>query len=162
VNFTPLIMILEELVWIEWRFFWMFISGIPNALNVISNFPFLVIGLVGLVLCYRGNYFRLRYYSRLVFCSNPIYHCWQKSWSCLLCGLWLWCVLKAWKVKYGVGLASMLVWLLLQLDLRTIISSQMMLALCGIGCQWVRLEFSFMQIFCLCWKPLPSLLFGPF
>ncbi|XP_027908988.1 uncharacterized protein LOC114168393 [Vigna unguiculata] len=33
--------------------------GIPNALNVISNFPFLVIGLVGLVLCYRGNYFRL-------------------------------------------------------------------------------------------------------
>ncbi|KAG5000611.1 hypothetical protein HKD37_08G022222 [Glycine soja] len=33
--------------------------GIPNALNVISNFPFLVIGLVGLVLCYHGNYFRL-------------------------------------------------------------------------------------------------------
>ncbi|XP_052733905.1 uncharacterized protein LOC108339544 isoform X2 [Vigna angularis] len=33
--------------------------GITNALNVISNFPFLVIGLVGLVLCYHGNYFRL-------------------------------------------------------------------------------------------------------
>ncbi|KAL9297924.1 hypothetical protein ACSQ67_023820 [Phaseolus vulgaris] len=33
--------------------------GIPNALNVISNFPFLVIGLVGLVLCHRGNYFSL-------------------------------------------------------------------------------------------------------
>ncbi|KAG4948207.1 hypothetical protein AAZX31_15G044300 [Glycine max] len=33
--------------------------GIPNALNVISNFPFLVIGLVGLVLCHHGNYFRL-------------------------------------------------------------------------------------------------------
>nr|ACU19396.1 unknown [Glycine max] len=33
--------------------------GIPNALNVISNFPFLVIGLVGPVLCYHGNYFRL-------------------------------------------------------------------------------------------------------
>ncbi|WVZ02323.1 hypothetical protein V8G54_023129 [Vigna mungo] len=33
--------------------------GIPNALNVISNFPFLVIGLVGLVLLYHGNYFRL-------------------------------------------------------------------------------------------------------
>lgn len=33
--------------------------GIPNTLNVISNFPFLVIGLAGLVLCYRGNYFKL-------------------------------------------------------------------------------------------------------
>ncbi|KAK7342692.1 hypothetical protein VNO80_25648 [Phaseolus coccineus] len=33
--------------------------GIPNALNVISNFPFLVIGLVGLVLCHHGNYFSL-------------------------------------------------------------------------------------------------------
>ncbi|GMH14995.1 hypothetical protein Nepgr_016836 [Nepenthes gracilis] len=33
--------------------------GIPNTLNVISNFPFLVIGLMGLVLCYYGNYFKL-------------------------------------------------------------------------------------------------------
>lgn len=33
--------------------------GIPNALNVISNFPFLVIGLIGLVLCHHGNYFNL-------------------------------------------------------------------------------------------------------
>ncbi|XP_051145326.1 uncharacterized protein LOC127261147 [Andrographis paniculata] len=33
--------------------------GIPNALNVISNFPFFVVGLVGLVLCYYGNYFKL-------------------------------------------------------------------------------------------------------
>ncbi|KAM7260163.1 hypothetical protein ACFE04_015904 [Oxalis oulophora] len=33
--------------------------GIPNTLNVISNFPFLVIGFVGLVLCYWGNYFKL-------------------------------------------------------------------------------------------------------
>ncbi|XP_010538389.1 PREDICTED: uncharacterized protein LOC104812760 [Tarenaya hassleriana] len=32
--------------------------GIPHALNVISNFPFLIIGLVGLVLCYYPNYFR--------------------------------------------------------------------------------------------------------
>ncbi|KAM6581056.1 hypothetical protein CsatA_004830 [Cannabis sativa] len=32
---------------------------IPNALNVISNFPFLVIGLIGLVLCYYRNYFKL-------------------------------------------------------------------------------------------------------
>ncbi|CAH2066718.1 unnamed protein product [Thlaspi arvense] len=35
--------------------------GIPNALNVISNFPFLIIGLVGLVLCfYPDDYFRFR------------------------------------------------------------------------------------------------------
>ncbi|XP_061337209.1 uncharacterized protein LOC133284229 [Gastrolobium bilobum] len=33
--------------------------GIPNALNVISNFPFLVIGLIGLILCHHGNYFKL-------------------------------------------------------------------------------------------------------
>ncbi|GAU24361.1 hypothetical protein TSUD_390700 [Trifolium subterraneum] len=33
--------------------------GIPNALNVISNFPFLIIGLIGLVLCHYGNYFKL-------------------------------------------------------------------------------------------------------
>ncbi|KAJ1435019.1 hypothetical protein SESBI_05391 [Sesbania bispinosa] len=33
--------------------------GIPNALNVLSNFPFLVIGLIGLVLCHHGNYFKL-------------------------------------------------------------------------------------------------------
>ncbi|XVE66944.1 hypothetical protein DITRI_Ditri08aG0120300 [Diplodiscus trichospermus] len=37
--------------------------GIPNTLNVVSNFPFLVIGVIGLVLCYYNNYrskFRLR------------------------------------------------------------------------------------------------------
>ncbi|KAL8143340.1 hypothetical protein V2J09_016372 [Rumex salicifolius] len=33
--------------------------GIPNFLNVISNFPFLVIGLIGLILCYHRNYFKL-------------------------------------------------------------------------------------------------------
>ncbi|XP_058771828.1 uncharacterized protein LOC131645183 [Vicia villosa] len=33
--------------------------GIPNALDVISNFPFLIIGLIGLVLCHHGNYFKL-------------------------------------------------------------------------------------------------------
>lgn len=33
--------------------------GIPNALNVVSNFPFLVVGLIGIVLCYHGNYFKL-------------------------------------------------------------------------------------------------------
>lgn len=30
--------------------------GIPNTLNVISNFPFLVIGIIGLVLCLRGSF----------------------------------------------------------------------------------------------------------
>ncbi|XP_008781500.1 uncharacterized protein LOC103701271 [Phoenix dactylifera] len=30
--------------------------GIPNTLNVISNFPFLVIGLIGFVLCLRGSF----------------------------------------------------------------------------------------------------------
>ncbi|XP_052204198.1 uncharacterized protein LOC127809449 isoform X1 [Diospyros lotus] len=34
--------------------------GIPNTFNVVSNFPFLVVGLVGLVLCFHGDYFRLR------------------------------------------------------------------------------------------------------
>ncbi|XP_021649267.2 uncharacterized protein LOC110641746 isoform X2 [Hevea brasiliensis] len=33
--------------------------GIPNTLDVISNFPFLVIGVIGLVLCHYGNYFML-------------------------------------------------------------------------------------------------------
>ncbi|RZB96705.1 hypothetical protein D0Y65_020435 [Glycine soja] len=33
--------------------------GIPNALNVISNFLFMVIGLIGLVLCHRMNYFNI-------------------------------------------------------------------------------------------------------
>ncbi|XP_027367221.1 uncharacterized protein LOC113873341 [Abrus precatorius] len=33
--------------------------GLPNALNVISNFPFVVVGLIGLVLCNRRNYFNI-------------------------------------------------------------------------------------------------------
>ncbi|KAE8723720.1 putative S-adenosylmethionine-dependent methyltransferase [Hibiscus syriacus] len=33
--------------------------GIPNTLNVVSNFPFIVIGVIGLVLCYYNNYFEL-------------------------------------------------------------------------------------------------------
>ncbi|CAM8975286.1 hypothetical protein QQ045_030843 [Rhodiola kirilowii] len=33
--------------------------GIPNALNVLSNVPFLVVGLIGLVLLWHGNYFKL-------------------------------------------------------------------------------------------------------
>lgn len=39
--------------------------GIPNTLDVLSNFPFLVVGIVGLMLCYRGNYFRLRLVGEL-------------------------------------------------------------------------------------------------
>ncbi|KAL0701439.1 hypothetical protein Bca4012_057561 [Brassica carinata] len=35
--------------------------GIPNALNVVSNFPFLIIGLLCLVLCYYPDYFRFRH-----------------------------------------------------------------------------------------------------
>lgn len=31
--------------------------GVPNTLNVITNFPFLVVGILGLVLCLHGNYF---------------------------------------------------------------------------------------------------------
>jgi hypothetical protein len=34
--------------------------GVPNTLNVISNFPFLVIGIVGLVLTIHGNNFGFR------------------------------------------------------------------------------------------------------
>lgn len=33
--------------------------GVPNSLNVISNFPFLIIGVVGFVLCFSGNYLGL-------------------------------------------------------------------------------------------------------
>ncbi|KAF9608393.1 hypothetical protein IFM89_009759 [Coptis chinensis] len=32
--------------------------GMPNMLNVVSNFPFLVIGIIGLIFCYHGNYFQ--------------------------------------------------------------------------------------------------------
>ncbi|GFY94722.1 senescence associated gene 18 [Actinidia rufa] len=39
--------------------------GIPNTLNVVSNFPFLIIGLVGLILCFHRNYFRLRLQGEL-------------------------------------------------------------------------------------------------
>ncbi|KAH1251000.1 hypothetical protein HKD37_05G013831 [Glycine soja] len=33
--------------------------GLPNAPNVVANFPFMVIGLIGLVLCHRRNYFNI-------------------------------------------------------------------------------------------------------
>jgi len=35
--------------------------GVPNTLNVISNFPFLIIGVVGLILCLYGNHFSLSF-----------------------------------------------------------------------------------------------------
>ena len=44
---------------------------------------------------------------------------------------------KVCKVNYGVGLVFSLVWLLLGLVRHTIISTQMMLDLCGIDCQSV-------------------------
>lgn len=34
--------------------------GIPNALNVLSNIPFFIVGLVGLILCHYQDYFKLR------------------------------------------------------------------------------------------------------
>lgn len=59
------------------------ISGIPNTLNVVSNFPFFVIGVIGLVLCYRGNYFRLRYYDFVTFFLIQIKHeYFYEYWSC--------------------------------------------------------------------------------
>ncbi|XP_010242225.1 PREDICTED: uncharacterized protein LOC104586633 [Nelumbo nucifera] len=33
--------------------------GVPNTLNVISNFPFLVVGVLGLVLCLQGSLFAI-------------------------------------------------------------------------------------------------------
>lgn len=36
------------------------LSGVPNTLNVITNFPLLVVGVLGLVLCLHGNYFGIR------------------------------------------------------------------------------------------------------
>ncbi|KAF8013977.1 hypothetical protein BT93_I1748 [Corymbia citriodora subsp. variegata] len=49
--------------------------GIPNTLNVVSNFPFLVVGLVGLVLCYYGNYFKLSLRGELL------------GWTCFFVGV---------------------------------------------------------------------------
>ncbi|KAH0451523.1 hypothetical protein IEQ34_018822 [Dendrobium chrysotoxum] len=49
--------------------------GIPNTLNVVSNVPYLVVGVVGLILCYHGNYFRLSLEGEL----------W--GWSCFFVGV---------------------------------------------------------------------------
>ncbi|KAK4743268.1 hypothetical protein SAY87_001269 [Trapa incisa] len=49
--------------------------GIPNFLNVVSNFPFLVVGLIGLVLCYYGNYFKLSLQGEIL------------GWTCFFVGV---------------------------------------------------------------------------
>lgn len=49
-------------------FFFFGALGVPNTLNVITNFPFLVVGVVGLVLSLHGNYLGIRF----VFCWD----CW--------------------------------------------------------------------------------------
>jgi hypothetical protein len=51
----------SQLLWKPWFIgLVLYCAGIPNTLNVVSNFPFLVIGIVGLVLTLQGNYFGLR------------------------------------------------------------------------------------------------------
>jgi len=37
-----------------------FCTGVPNTLNVITNFPFLVVGVLGLVLALEGGFFTVR------------------------------------------------------------------------------------------------------
>ncbi|KAL0801516.1 hypothetical protein Bca101_056692 [Brassica carinata] len=58
--------------------------GIPNALNVVSNFPFLIIGLLCLVLCYYPDYFRFRH----VTISSPHPRVREKvGWTCFFVGV---------------------------------------------------------------------------
>lgn len=49
--------------------------GIPNTLNVVSNFPFLIIGITGLILCHHGNYFKLSLQGETL------------GWSCFFIGV---------------------------------------------------------------------------
>ncbi|ONK58224.1 uncharacterized protein A4U43_C09F9830 [Asparagus officinalis] len=49
--------------------------GIPNTLNVISNFPFLIVGMIGLILCHYRNYLKLSLQGEL----------W--GWSCFFIGV---------------------------------------------------------------------------
>jgi len=37
-----------------------FCTGVPNTVNVITNFPFLVVGVLGLVLALEGGFFTIR------------------------------------------------------------------------------------------------------
>ncbi|MCL7038221.1 hypothetical protein MKW94_028769 [Papaver nudicaule] len=38
--------------------FWV-CSGVPNTLNVITNFPFLIVGVLGFIICLQGNIFEI-------------------------------------------------------------------------------------------------------
>ncbi|KAK4787141.1 hypothetical protein SAY86_010974 [Trapa natans] len=40
--------------------------GVPNTLNVMTNFPFLVVGVVSLVLCLRGSFFKISLQGELL------------------------------------------------------------------------------------------------
>lgn len=40
-------------------------TGVPNTLNVITNFPFLIVGVLGFVLCLQGNLFAIRFLCSL-------------------------------------------------------------------------------------------------
>lgn len=94
-------------------FFYFSSSGIPNMLNVVSNFPFMVIGLIGLVFCYRGNYFKLRYTTILCY-MNKLFFSLYTFYNMFL--LWCWWLTnvcnKACKVSFGAGHFFTLVWLL--------------------------------------------------
>ncbi|KAL5559433.1 hypothetical protein UlMin_035644 [Ulmus minor] len=41
--------------------------GVPNTLNVITNFPFLVVGVLGFVLCVQGDFFNIRFPFLMLF-----------------------------------------------------------------------------------------------
>ncbi|XP_068662623.1 uncharacterized protein [Aristolochia californica] len=49
--------------------------GIPNTLNVVSNFPFLIVGLIGLILCFHRNYFKLSFQGEIC------------GWACFFVGV---------------------------------------------------------------------------
>lgn len=37
-----------------------YMTGVPNTLNVITNFPFLIVGVIGFVLTLQGSFFKIR------------------------------------------------------------------------------------------------------
>ncbi|KAF6140061.1 hypothetical protein GIB67_001802 [Kingdonia uniflora] len=39
--------------------------GVPNTLNVISNFPFLIVGILGLVICLQGGLFAISFHGEV-------------------------------------------------------------------------------------------------
>jgi hypothetical protein len=50
-----------------------FFTGVPNTLNVITNFPFLVVGVLGLVLALEGGFFTIRLATYFYHHCNRIY-----------------------------------------------------------------------------------------